>query len=133
MFFIEPFSFKEDKEGESEAATTTLEEEQAEEEEGLYCFNCGSTITSKKHRITIEQSHEHTFVNPGGFTFRIGCFRKAPGCLQTGESTEENSWFSGYAWNYALCASCFIHLGWMYHSSEQESFYGLILDRLVFF
>ena len=132
MFFLETFSFKKDEEGNSEAATATLEQEQIDEEESLYCFNCGSPITSDKQRITVGDSHEHTFVNPGGFVFHIGCFRAAPGCLQVGASTGENSWFSGYTWNYALCASCYAHLGWMYHSEDKEPFYGLILERLVF-
>jgi hypothetical protein len=133
VFFIEPFSFNEDEKSESEAATTTLEQKQPEEEKNLCCFNCGSAITSDKQRISIGDCHEHTFVNPGGYVFHIGCFREAPGCLQVGESTTENSWFSGYAWNYALCASCYTHLGWMYHAEGKESFYGLILDRLISF
>ena len=135
MFFLETFSFKKDEESGTEAATTTLEQEQeqVEEEKNLCCFNCGSAITSDKQRIAVGDSHEHTFVNPGGFVFHIGCFREAPGCLQVGESTRENSWFSGYAWNYALCASCYTHLGWMYHADDQQPFYGLILDRLISF
>jgi hypothetical protein len=131
MFFVEAFSFKEDEEGESEVVTTTQTEEQTEEEEVLHCFNCGNDITSKRQKIAIRDAHEHTFVNPGGYVFHIGCFREASGCVQAGESTEENTWFPGYIWNYALCASCFAHLGWMYHSADEETFYGLILDRLV--
>ncbi len=79
--------------------------------------------------------HEHTFTNPGGWVYRIGCFRRAPGCAQAGEFTEAYSWFPGQAWRYALCAGCRTHLGWVYRQAGGEAseaeFYGLILDRLV--
>jgi hypothetical protein len=30
----------------------------------------------------------------------------------------------------AVCSRCLIHLGWFYVSSDNESFHGLIIDRL---
>ena len=105
-------------------------EEEAEEEESLRCSNCGFMITTKKECISVDGVHEHTFVNPGGNIFHIGCFRGAAGCVQAGESTTEHSWFKGYAWAYALCGRCLSHLGWVFHSAEGDEFFGLILDRL---
>jgi len=99
------------------------------EDEKLYCFICGRIITSTSSRIAVEGAHEHTFTNPGGYRFRIGCFREAPGCEQAGEFIQAYSWFDGYAWRYATCRSCRMHLGWIYRS--RDSFFGLVVDRLL--
>ena len=98
--------------------------------EELYCFACGLAITRRRERLEVGGSHSHTFTNPAGYVFRVGCFRRAPGCAQAGEFTQEYSWFSGYAWRYALCAGCRVHLGWVFGGPE-PGFFGLILDRLV--
>jgi hypothetical protein len=110
-------------------------------EGGLLCFACGHPITSERQRFAAGGAHEHTFTNPAGWVYRIGCFRSAPGCAQAGEFTEEYSWFPGQAWRYALCAGCRTHLGWVFRGasagaggaagSAPPEFYGLILDRLV--
>ncbi len=99
-------------------------------EEELYCFACGSAVTRGRERIAVGGTHSHTFTNPAGYVFRIGCFRSAPGCAQAGDFTEEYSWFSGYAWRYALCAGCRVHLGWSFQGPD-PGFFGLVLDRLV--
>ena len=103
--------------------------EQEEEEENLYCFICGQIITQCRQRIPVEGAHKHTFTNPGGYRFEIGCFREADGCDQAGEFTDFYSWFDGYAWRYALCAGCRVHLGWIYRG--EDTFYGLVLNRLL--
>jgi len=103
-----------------------------EEPEGrLYCYACGAAITRERERIAVEGAHEHTFTNPAGYVFRIGCFRAAPGCAQAGEFTQDFSWFRRCAWRYALCAGCRVHLGWAYRGGEDSEFFGLVLDRLL--
>ena len=97
----------------------------------LYCFVCGAAITRERERVSVEGAHEHTFTNPAGFVFRIGCFRSAPGCVETGEFTAEASWFRGRAWRYAACAGCRAHLGWVYRDRGDAAFFGLILNRLL--
>jgi hypothetical protein len=103
--------------------------EQEGEEENLYCFICGQVITQTRQRIPVGGAHKHTFTNPGGYRFEIGCFREASGCEQAGEFTDFYSWFDGYAWRYAMCGSCRVHLGWVYRG--EDSFFGLVLDRLL--
>jgi hypothetical protein len=103
--------------------------EEAEEDENLYCFICGRIITQTHNCIPVEGAHKHTFTNPGGYLFEIGCFREAPGCEQAGEFTDFYSWFDGYAWCYAVCRSCRVHLGWVYRGSD--TFFGLVLNRLL--
>ncbi len=101
-----------------------------EQPEGrLLCLACGHPITSRRERIREGGDHEHTFANPAGYLFRIGCFARAPGCLLAGQATLEHTWFPGRAWRYALCGGCRTHLGWAFLAGE-SAFYGLILDRL---
>ena len=104
-----------------------VEEEQ--EDENLFCFICSQIITQTRNRISVEGAHKHTFTNPGGYRFEIGCFREAPGCEQTGEGTDFYSWFDGFTWRYAVCRSCRVHLGWVYRGSG--TFFGLVLNRLL--
>jgi hypothetical protein len=107
------------------------EEQTGRDDLGLLCANCGQTITRREHRVSRGGSHQHTFTNPHGLVFDIGCFSEAPGCVQEGEATLEWTWFDGFRWRVALCAQCHTHLGWGYHADGGEGFYGLILERIV--
>ena len=98
--------------------------------EVLACARCRRPITSAAARIAVGGAHEHTFVNPHGLEFRIGCFAIATGCLQVGEATTFWSWFPGYAWVIEHCVGCREHLGWEFRSAGHR-FHGLVLDRLV--
>ncbi|MBN2353255.1 MAG: hypothetical protein JXD23_11840 [Spirochaetales bacterium] len=95
----------------------------------LLCTVCGTVVTSPDERTRLDNSFEYVFTNPGGFVYRIGCFRKAPGCLQSGEPTDFFTWFPGYAWSFALCRGCVTHLGWHFTGPEDD-FFGLILNQL---
>jgi hypothetical protein len=96
----------------------------------LACIRCGSAITTAAARIAIAGAHEHTFANPHGFLFRIGCFSSAQGCATEGPRTAEWSWFPPYSWQIEVCATCREHLGWLYRAQESR-FHGFILDRLI--
>jgi hypothetical protein len=95
----------------------------------LVCAACGQRITDDAHRIEQGGAHEHTFVNPGGFVYRIGCFGVATGCSYRGSPETAFSWFPGWSWQIAACASCRAHLGWIFRA-EGESFHGLIAEAL---
>ena len=96
----------------------------------LACARCRRPITSGAARIQVGGAHAHTFLNPHGLEFRIGCFGVASGLLRIGEPETFWTWFPGHAWQVELCASCREHLGWEFRSSDHR-FHGLILDRLV--
>ncbi len=96
---------------------------------GLVCAACEHPITDEAHRIDMAGAHEHTFVNPAGHAFRIGCFADAPGCAPRGAEEAAFSWFPGWAWQVALCARCGTHLGWGYRNAGGR-FWGLILAAL---
>lgn len=100
-------------------------------EEFILCNTCNHKITTRKESISVSNSHQHTFANPAGILFDIGCFKSAPGCLNTGPFTDEFSWFKGFKWRISICETCFTHLGWMFLSSTNHIFFGLILDRLI--
>lgn len=112
-----------------------LEKEQKNEEkfheDSILCKTCNHKITSREESISVSNSHHHTFANPAGILFDIGCFKSAPGCVNTGPFTEEFSWFQGFKWRISICESCFTHLGWMFLSSTNHMFFGLIPDRLI--
>jgi len=108
------------------------EEEEPQEAERIYCRQCLKMITSPEERITVEGAHQHTFANPYGIVFEIGCFRTAQGCGHTGVPTSEFSWFKGFSWQVAVCHRCLLQVGWRFTSVDADGFYGLILNRLIF-
>jgi hypothetical protein len=107
------------------------DEQETEEEKAIVCAQCRHSITSTAQRIEINGMHQHTFFNPYGIIYEIGCFQSAQGCGHVGPTTDEFSWFPGYGWRIAVCSSCLTHLGWLYSAPDKESFHGLILDHLL--
>jgi len=100
------------------------------QEERLICRICNNVITYSKLMIEIDGHHQHTFVNPEGIIFEIGCFSEAKGCLNRGVPTSHFSWFPGYSWRFSFCTSCQVHIGWQYLSDQNNAFFGLILNKL---
>ena len=120
---------------EEEGDTTTVEKEaedqSPEEEEYILCRQCHQAITKPVDRIAMQGSHRHTFANPHGIVFEIGCFRSVKGCGYAGAASDDFSWFAGYSWRVCFCSMCLTHLGWMFSLKGGDSFHGLILDRLI--
>lgn len=113
-------------------STTQVADRDDSEEEierSLICKECGAFVTTDRDRTSKSGKHLHTFFNPAGIVYEIGCFHRAPGCLADGPLSREFSWFGGYSWQIIFCTSCIKHLGWFF-SSPEDSFYGLIVNRL---
>ncbi|RJQ58327.1 MAG: hypothetical protein C4530_10965 [Desulfobacteraceae bacterium] len=129
---IEHFLLRTPSPGESLPGTEaeTVEDQEPEEEKTIRCRQCGHPVTLPSEKIIVDGSHAHTFANPSGILYEIGCFRSAAGCGYAGPATEEFTWFKGYGWKIAYCFRCRTHLGWLFVSPENEPFNGLILDRL---
>ena len=106
------------------------DEDLARSDAKLLCAVCANPVTGNDQRIEVAGAHRHTFANPHGFVFNIGCFRLAPGSVADSRSFTEFSWFEGFEWSLAVCSMCASHLGWRF-SAEGDRFYGLILHRLV--
>jgi hypothetical protein len=96
----------------------------------LICARCSHEITTEEARVVRGGAHRHSRINPKGWVHEFGCFALAPGCRAEGEATTFFTWFPGYAWRLALCASCTTHLGWRF-DGELGSFFGLLIDRVV--
>lgn len=107
-------------------------EENLDRQEGrrLCCAACRHPITRERDRIFVQGTHEHTYANPHGISYHIGCFAEASGCAHHGPATDAWSWFPGYRWQIAVCGGCGAHLGWRYTGGDAV-FHGLILRCLV--
>lgn len=113
------------------ALTTADEALGPQEEIYLLCRDCLHPITRPADRIAVQGRHAHTFANPHGIVFEIGCFQSAPGCGTIGPASDEFSWFPGHRWRVCICAACLVHLGWVFLPATGGVFYGLILDHLI--
>ncbi len=114
-----------------EEVTEKEEDDDKKDKRLLLCKFCKNKITSRENAIEINGSHKHTFFNPSGIVFEIGCFAQAFGCANRGSPTLEFTWFSGYSWRFSMCGKCLMQLGWQYQSMDGKGFYGLILDNLI--
>ena len=114
-----------------ELAEKEAPEQSPDEEAYILCRQCRQAITRPAERITVQGSHQHTFANPHGIVFEIGCFKTAQGCGYAGLPSTEFTWFAGYAWRVCYCTLCLTHLGWMFIADSGDSFHGFILDRLI--
>jgi len=128
------FRVPSDKQGNDKAKGSPEEKPlktESDSEEAILCRQCHQVLTKPSERISIQGTHRHTFANPHGIVFQIGCFRSVQGCGYVGPATSEWSWFKGYSWRILVCRMCLTHLGWLYTSAGNESFGGLILDRII--
>jgi len=112
------------------SGTRDKDHPEQQEKRSILCRFCSSAVTSQAAAINKNGRHDHVFFNPAGIAFEVSCFREAPGCVIQGKATTTFSWFSGYAWQYALCANCLTHLGWRF-TSKKDTFFALISTRLL--
>jgi hypothetical protein len=112
------------------AARGRSDPEPIEEERWIVCRQCLQRLTRPSERTSINGSHRHTFANPSGVVFEIGCFMMVRGCSFIGPPSYEFPWFAGHSWQIAICSTCQTHLGWLFQGQAGVQFCGLILDRL---
>ena len=111
-------------------ADVTAPQTETRRDDTVRCKACNHEVTRQRHAIQKEGRHEHTFRNPGGYSFHLLCFAEASGSRDEGCPTLAATWFPGFAWSFAICDGCQEHLGWWYSRSE-EKFAGLIATRLL--
>ncbi len=128
---IKQYLYVTDRDKKKKRKTEKEDEKQPEKERYLLCKQCENKISKPDYRSEIQGAFDHTFLNPSGQVFHIGCFRRADGCVVLGEASSEWTWFQGFHWRVALCGQCLTHLGWFYFNEDESSFFGLILDALV--
>ncbi len=105
---------------------------QAKASRRVLCRECLHPVTRPQDRTEVHGAHQHTFANPSGLVFTIGCFQMAEGCGAAGSPSDEFTWFKGYSWRVAVCIGCLAHLGWLFSAASGAVFWGLILDHLIF-
>jgi len=105
---------------------------ETEEEHLIRCRECLFPITREEAQDEWAGSRQHTFANPAGIVFTIGCFSAAEGCIPVGPLSDEFTWFPGFAWRVGICRGCLTHLGWHFAAPSGARFWGLILDHLIF-
>jgi hypothetical protein len=98
----------------------------------ILCRECLFAVTREEEQREMAGAGQHTFANPAGIVFTIGCFRAAEGCVPVGPSSDEFTWFPGFAWRVGVCRGCLAHLGWYFAAPSGAAFWGLILDHLIF-
>lgn len=103
-----------------------------EREAAYYCSVCKHLIANAAQITEVNGQHRHVYSNPSGNVFEIGCFSKAPGCISWGVPTAQCTWFAGFNWRYSLCGQCHTHLGWKYSALNHGTFFGLIVNLLVY-
>jgi len=130
-YFLRSPSKKKDFENSELFVEDEADEKEPRKKELILCRQCLQIITGPSEIIEVQGAHRHTFVNPQGILFEIGCFRSAKGCGYLGPATYEWSWFKGFKWRVAVCSRCLTHVGWLYISSGDKRFNGLILNRLI--
>jgi hypothetical protein len=128
----QPFEENHDaNDGQVKIASRTTSRTTEPKRDDLLCRQCLAAITSESSRIVVNGAHNHTFANPHGLVYEIGCFRQASGCGLAGPPSNEFSWFPPDSWRVAICGTCLTHVGWGFSSPGRGMFYGLILDRLI--
>ncbi len=130
---FEPLLFKNKADPEIKGILKNLSEDGWEEktERAILCMACKNKICACSSGMEVNGRHQHTFYNPEGVIYHIGCFASAPGCIIHGKPTLHFTWFEGYRWNFALCGNCGTHLGWHYRADGGSKFFGLIFNKLA--
>ena len=107
-------------------------QEEEREDPMVLCRECLFPVTREEAQTTMSGGFQHSFANPAGIVFTIGCFRTAEGCVPVGPASDEFTWFPGFAWRVGVCRGCLAHLGWFFAAPSGAAFWGLILDHLIF-
>ncbi len=127
-----PLVFLKEDPSEPDKRPDAAPEEDTQAARRVLCRECLHPITREQDRTEVHGAHQHTFANPSGIVFTIGCFQFADGCGAAGSPSEEFTWFRGFSWRVAVCTACLAHLGWLFSTSSGAAFWGLILDHLIF-
>ncbi len=128
---IKNYLYVADDEKKIKQKTREKVKKKSEEEKYILCIQCKNKISQPIYKMNHQGTFDHTFLNPAGDVFHIGCFKRADGCVVIGEASLEWTWFQGCQWQVALCGHCLKHLGWYYQSETVLPFFGLILDALI--
>lgn len=94
------------------------------------CKTCKVVIARRSDMLVMSSEGPlGAYVNPLGYVHEVMTLQKANGLALIGRATAEYSWFPGYAWTVAECASCEIQMGWLFTATTKklkpQSFWGI--------
>ncbi len=101
-----------------------------EAEDAIACATCDAVVSAERLVFSVEGGDAvGIFPNPYGQLKEIVTVKDAWGLESIGPGTTDFTWFAGYEWQVAYCASCRTHLGWRYDADGAaiSRFYGLLL------
>ncbi|KAK9742083.1 hypothetical protein RND81_03G147300 [Saponaria officinalis] len=85
------------------------------------CKNCQTIIARRSDLLVMSTDGPlGTYVNPYGCVHETVTLHKANGLALIGRPSTESSWFPGYAWTIANCASCEGHMGWLFTATNKK-------------
>uniref|UniRef100_A0A803LBJ5 Protein cereblon n=1 Tax=Chenopodium quinoa TaxID=63459 RepID=A0A803LBJ5_CHEQI len=85
------------------------------------CKNCQTVIARRSDMLVMSNEGPlGAYVNPNGFVHEIMTLYKANGLALIGRPREEYSWFPGYKWTIANCATCESHMGWLFTATNKK-------------
>ncbi|KAI8568681.1 hypothetical protein RHMOL_Rhmol02G0219200 [Rhododendron molle] len=94
------------------------------------CKSCQAMIGKRSDVLIMSNEGPlGAYVNPHGFVHELMTLHKANGLALIGGPVKEYSWFPGYAWTIADCASCESQMGWLFTATTKKlkprSFWGI--------
>lgn len=94
------------------------------------CRICQTIIAKRSDMLVMSNEGPlGAYVNPGGYVHEIMTLYKANGLSLVGHAVTEYSWFPGYAWTIAKCATCRTQMGWLFTTTNKklrpDSFWGI--------
>lgn len=94
------------------------------------CKNCQTVIARRSEMLVMSNEGPlGAYVNPHGCVHEIMTLYKANGLALIGNPVKEYSWFPGYAWTIAYCATCECQMGWRFTATNKKlkprSFWGI--------
>ncbi|CAN4105150.1 unnamed protein product [Withania somnifera] len=100
------------------------------------CRTCETLIARRSDMLVMScEGPLGAYVNPHGFVHEIMTLFKAIGLAIIGNPVEEYSWFPGYAWSIAECATCETQLGWLFTATKKKlkprSFWGIRSSKVA--
>ncbi|KAK9149339.1 hypothetical protein Scep_008096 [Stephania cephalantha] len=85
------------------------------------CKTCQSLVAKRSDMLIMSSDGPlGAYVNPHGYVHEIMTFDKVNGVALIGRPDEKYSWFPGYAWTIATCATCEYQLGWLFTARDKK-------------
>ncbi|CAN0907271.1 Protein cereblon [Linum grandiflorum] len=96
----------------------------------IRCKICKTVIARRSEMLVMSSDGPlGAYVNPHGFVHEVMTLYKANGLALMGRAVAEYSWFPGYAWTIANCATCETQIGWRFTATKKKlkprSFWGI--------